>query len=441
MPPPLNQRPNPKIDGLVPRHVRETGPQVTGPRPRAPRVPGDTRPPLPEKPELISTSHGRLQDVLLTIPRYAVEPPAPGAHNPLGAIYRDLIEKLPSAVHFTVLTHGAALDRVRRWFRDAGADARATLIAAPDYLNFSVWAEDGYVVVHDARSNERYFVEPFEFPRYADSLIADMVANATAMQSTQAPLRFQGGNVLIGDDFFLIGADDPRKSLRYVPDVIDPSEGETPAVAVRRLYGALLDSSRELLYVGSTVPVPAEQERTIVVDGDEWTEVVFYGNEEGTVQPIFHLDMFITPAGRDAAGRRRVVVGDPRLAAKELGVPLWRHSMAGVFDDIARGLERRGFAVHRNPLPLVYVDDVVRRTRVWYFATANNALVEITSSSDRIWLPTYGHGPWSALEATDLANRRVWESLGFDVTELTDAHAIAEQLGAVHCIKKYLARG
>jgi hypothetical protein len=93
----------------------------------------------------------------------------------------------------------------------------------------------------------------------------------------------------------------------------------------------------------------------------------------------------------------------------------------------------------RNPLPLVYMDDPAARERVWYFATANNALVQNGTTKD-VWLPTYGYGNWAALEKTDAANEAVWNGLGFTVHKLTDFHPFAENLGAVHCIKKYLAR-
>ena len=94
----------------------------------------------------------------------------------------------------------------------------------------------------------------------------------------------------------------------------------------------------------------------------------------------------------------------------------------------------------RNPLPLVYVDDAEARSRYWYFATANNALVEITDDRRRVWLPAYGFGAWTDLSATDRANVEVWRKLGFEATLLADFHPFAENLGAVHCIKKYLSR-
>jgi hypothetical protein len=86
------------------------------------------------------------------------------------------------------------------------------------------------------------------------------------------------------------------------------------------------------------------------------------------------------------------------------------------------------------------MDDEARRERSWYFATSNNALVQ-NAPARHVWLPTYGHGSWPELQATDQANAQIWTTLGFEVHELGDFHPFAENLGAVHCIKKYLERG
>jgi hypothetical protein len=134
-------------------------------------------------------------------------------------------------------------------------------------------------------------------------------------------------------------------------------------------------------------------------------------------------------------------VGSPQAADQLLGTPTMPQAMAPIFDDVARELEAQGFDVRRNPLPLTYVDDPGRRTRRWYFATSNNCLVQIDDEAgNAVWLPTYGHGPWGDLEATDTANRQVWEGLGFTVHQLADFNPFAQNLGSVHCIKKYLER-
>jgi hypothetical protein len=246
---------------------------------------------------------------------------------------------------------------------------------------------------------------------------------------------------LVGDDFFFIGADYPANSLRYVGQVITPGPHESPAELVGRLYREYLDSGRRLLYVGATVPVPGEQTRPFKLNGQKWNEILYVGNANGTTQPIFHIDMFISLAGRGPDGKYRVLVGDPGMASVLLNQPKYPHAMQEVFDNIARTLKRNGFEVIRNPLPLAYVDDPGARERTWYFATSNNALVQWSNTPDStVFLPSYGHGNWASLSATDAANRKIWEKLGFKAVMLGDFHPFAENLGAVHCIKKYLAR-
>jgi hypothetical protein len=112
-----------------------------------------------------------------------------------------------------------------------------------------------------------------------------------------------------------------------------------------------------------------------------------------------------------------------------------------VFDSIASYLEQHhGFEVHRNPMPFVYLDNPRTKTRLWYYATANNAMVEMDGTHKQVWLPTYGHGKWRALRKTDQQNAAIWQGLGFTVRMLGDYHALAVSMGSLHCIKKYLRR-
>jgi hypothetical protein len=315
-------------------------------------------------------------------------------------------------------------------------------VEAPEYVQFLVWAEDPYVVVEDASIKRRatYLLEPFTFRRVSDAVIADIVSDATYIRSFQSPLYFQGGNVLIGDDFTLIGADYPANTLALVeqtghirvPDDIEAAE------YVHQLYQQTFDPKRRLIYVGTTLPVPQETSRQIMINGERWEEVIYVGT--GEAQPIFHIDMFISLAGRGRSDKYRLLVGSPRMADEILNQAPLPHAMAAIFDDMARTLSQQDFEVIRNPLPLTYLDDPQAKVRMWYFATANNCLVQIDGQDKRVWLPTYGHGAWSNLKAIDKANKRIWQKLGFNVTELADFHPFAQNLGSVHCIKKYLER-
>lgn len=155
-------------------------------------------------------------------------------------------------------------------------------------------------------------------------------------------------------------------------------------------------------------------------------------------RPLFHIDMFISLVGKNANGQYTVLVADPQLAADILNEPLPEGAMQEVFNDIAAQLTILGFNVIRNPIPMAYDDDDSEKTRYWYFATSNNVILQDTPKV--VWIPTYGHGVWSSLAATDARNKEIWENLGYEVRQLADFHPFAANLGAAHCIKKYLAR-
>jgi hypothetical protein len=392
----------------------------------------------PTRPELIGSADGAIGRLLFTIPNYAVTTDGLDGVNPYAVVYRDLFEKLPAATELVVLTHAAASGEVGRWLDDAGLSERASVIDTDDFLGFSIWAEDGYVAIREAENEYASLVEPAYFPRYGDALVADYVSSRSDLAKLQAPLYFQGGNVLVGDDFFFIGIDYPLNTLRR--GIIRPAENEDPAAVLKELYRRFFDHRRAPGYVGATVMVPIETSEPVEIDGQRWTEVKHAGNSPGTRQPLFHIDMFISLAGRAADGRYRLLVGDPRAAAVLTGDALQPHAMAAAFDNIA-GQLARDFEVHRNPLPLVHVDYVADRQRLWYFATSNNALVHMPNDGPNVVLmPSYGHGPYERLRVTDERNKEIWEGLGFEVRMLGDFHPFAANLGAVHCIKKYLAR-
>jgi hypothetical protein len=437
-PQPLRLNPQPLPPGLARRNLPRIDDQVFTARAATFEVLEEARVrPGPVQPRIVSTAHGPLRHLLLTYPAYA------DGEFSYQAVYADLFAKLPPTTRFTILTHPDVVADLEAALDQAGAGERSTVVEAPDFLNFLVWAEDPYVVVHDAAQDPPtvFLIEPFTFPRAGDASIADLIAEATSVQGMQSPLYFQGGNILIGDDFVLIGADYPARTLELIqggsPIIVPPDI--PPTTFVRDLYRRTFDPDRRVLYAGTRLPVPAAQPRAITIDGEEWTEWLYVGT--GTAQPIFHIDMLISLAGRADSGRYQVLVGSPSMADRLLDRPTVPQAMAPIFDDIARQLQNQGFEVIRNPLPITYVDDPVLRERSWYFATSNNCLVQIDDETGKdVWLPTYGHGPWSELAATDAENARIWQELGFTVHQLADFNPFAQNLGAVHCIKKYLER-
>ena len=436
---PLRPRHHPPVAGEIKRTDADVGEDGRRRRMQTAGFADELAGLRPNAPSLVATAAGSMAKVLLTIPSYAV---AGGAANPYGVVYRDLLAKLPASTELVILTHQGVAGEVRRWLGAAGRSSGAEVVETDDFLGFSVWAEDAYVVVVEAGGQgSGGFVEPAAFPRYGDALVADQVAEAAGLSLYQAPLHLQGGNVLVGDDFFFVGVDYPL--LTFEEGILEaPTQAERDAV-LRDVYRRYLDATRTFVPVGTTLPVPAAEGREFRLGGATWVEELYAGNEPGTRQPIFHIDMFVALAGRGSDGRYRVIVGDPREAARLTREPLQAHAMAPVFDDIARVLAGRGYAVTRAPLPLVYADDVDARVRSWYFATSCNVLVDAPAGKrPTVFIPTYAHGPFAGvLDATDRRNAEIWEELGYDVVALADFHPFASNLGAAHCIKKYLARG
>ncbi|MFD2247348.1 hypothetical protein [Pontibacter ruber] len=392
----------------------------------------------PVQPSLVPSADGTLEGILFSLPAYAME----GEDNPLWKVYQDLLLKLPSHTQLYMLVHEPVADKLEQWLQENKLIDRAHLHRVPTVYNMFIWAEDSFEVVQDKANGKRYMVQPHSHRRIFDDYISRLTARAFELERLKVPLYYEGGNILIGDDFFLMGADYAVDTLLDLNGV-QGSLLETSALdALTRLYKKYLDKDRKLYFIGSSLIIPSERNRTFTHDGQEWTETIYTKNGEGTVQPMFHIDKFITLAGRNKAGKYQVLVGDTRMADELLGTSTARLSMYDVFDDIAELLSGLGFEVYRNPLPITYVDDEEERVRKWYFATSNNAVVEIRNKQEKtVWLPTYGHGDWEDLKKTDDENKRIWEELGFKVVQLEDFHPFVENSGALHCIKKYLKRG
>src|SRR3954468_4615176 len=211
-------------------------------RAAAPPTPGLT------DPRLHSTWQGRIEQLLFAFPSWAVQ----DAEAVAG--YRSVIGALRPGTGFVVVHSASVRETVEDWFRSAGHTDTVTYVPLPDYVSFTDWAEDGYVALADASDGGTYLVEPWEFLRAGDALIADAVEEYTDIRSAQAPLVFQGGNCLIGDDFWLLGTD-------YFADTVQLLQGSRPPVTVpqgadldafaRGLFHDYVDASRELRLVGA----------------------------------------------------------------------------------------------------------------------------------------------------------------------------------------------
>jgi hypothetical protein len=439
-----------------------------GPRARAVRA---VAPGL-ESPALISSYAGSIERILFCFPSWAAE------KAELAAGYSSVLKALRPGTRFIVAHNESIRPVVERWFTDAGHAAdRVDFVPLPDYVTLTDWAEDAYIALKDAADDAAYLMEPWSFGRGGDALIADAVEEYTDLNASGAPLVFQGGNCLVGSDFWLLGTDYFADTLGLLteprPPVSIPADTE-PGEFALSLFAKYVDAQRKLILVGTRKPIPL-REYVGSRDGDDFF-LDLAAEGAGTFQPIFHIDMFVTLVGETADGSFEVLVGSPTLADERLGTSS-PFALANVYDRVAADLAAAGFAVRRNPLvhrpttgatlalaelkaqsttpegkglvPAVAelaAAGAGKRTpitvRTWHHVTWNNCLVENSASAGKhVYLPTFGHGRNADLALIDSDMEALWEELGFTVHLLGDFNAFAERQGVVHCIKKYVTRG
>ncbi|GAB3539997.1 hypothetical protein GCM10027443_37280 [Pontibacter brevis] len=392
---------------------------------------------LPSDPSLIPSADGALDALVLTMPAFALQ----GENNPLWEAYQDLILKLPPDIKLFIMVHASVEGRLQKWLEEQDLVSRTTLYRVPAQYENTAWVKDEFKLVRDAKDGKVYMVQPHSSRKASDEYVCYHASREFGWERVKVPLYFESGNILVGDNFFLLGADHAVDTFLDLNELVPQTRNLSAGKALIEPFQRYLDQERALFFIGSALKIPSESRRSFLREGEEWTEVMHLLNKEGTAQPLFHLNLFLSLAGRNEEGRYRILVGDPQMAGDLLGNHTTALATPEVFDNIAEVLGRLGFDVIRNPLPLIFVDDEEERVRTWYFASYNNALVEIKGAQDKtVWLPTYGHGSWQELEVTDQENEAIWQRLGFNVIRLGDHHPFAAYAGAIQLITRFIRK-
>lgn len=425
------------------------------------------------KPSLVSSYHGTIDTLLFSFPSWAV------ARDAYASGYKSLIKSLRKGTKFVVVHQQQDRVVVERWFSDAGHVAKhITFVPIADDIDFTDWAEDPYVALIDPAGGQ-VLLEPWHFFRGGDALIADAVERHTKITSTQSPLIFQGGNCLIGDNYWLLGRDyltetvDLLLSSRSPLNTTGMNREEVELLSLRT-FSEWLDSGRALKIIGTEKAIPLEA-FVAQREGDNFY-LDYMLDGVGIHQPVFHIDMFITLVGRNSSGKFTILVGSPSLGATLSGEKS-PQPMDQAYNEIAAQFPASEFDVHRTPIihkplklgetytfadlatlsqedrwksfrkpvaqfrALGAADDTKVQGREFGCVTWNNCLVENSSKGKHVYLPTFGHGNNGHLKAVDEFMRLLWkDKLHFDVKMLGDFTPFAARSGVVHCIKKYLAR-
>lgn len=273
--------------------------------------------------------------------------------------------------------------------------------------------------------------------------------------------QIEGGNILFVGDYTLVGRSCCRNSKR-------------PIVGSR--YNLLDDETfKEKL----SLELGVEKNKIIII-GEETErsntggEIFGWLSRGQLIQPAYHIDLFITSAGKIKIENKEgvtiekdlVLVGkifDEHLDGEikqEIKEQLdWNKEQ---LDKVCDKLTKEGIEVKRIPLPITYIHQNEGGVwkRIWLLASYNNCIVQYEEcESERcVLVPKYSGdfsneytgfkygrhkifgGNWSDLKTYEKTIREVWESLGFRVIFLTNFLPLLSIRGAVHCITKVLSR-
>lgn len=300
------------------------------------------------------------------------------------------------------------------------------------------WAQDPFVVLRRNRCEEVLLQSVFLEHRpdfFVSILLPGLLKREMLIKPTS--LHLEGGNILVGDDYALMGKDLLAANLVAVPNF--SKDAEMAKGTLRSLVKHLEDALgvKKIHFVGTK----EHRER----------------NGVHTSQPIFHIDCFLTLGGKNKAGEEVIFMGDPgwtwnKLQAAGLvdEVEDWEFNplpkYVADFEEIGNYLNTlAGFQVEK--FPLLYREEK--------YMSFNNCLVEVYQNGEgkeikNAFLPDYRGGPLATEKldailtklngmAEEILNRN-----GFDQVQFLDCDGLfsekSMQNGSLHCMTKVLRR-
>lgn len=420
--------------------------------------------------ELLSSSYGMIESMLVTIPVPYLE-----EYQPPYTSYLDIIKEFPLQFPGKQLT---LLIETRKQqpdkYEQATIDALKESIQSMDLLimttpkaerSFSLWAQDAFLVAQTHEiSTTGIIISPSEYLREDkrnDGSIAREVADRhpAGYASRTFPAPIEAGNILIADDFVLVGKDEILRSeyseaqfTQYFSRCFGTKKKLIVVHCNPKDFEPIYEDNREKVKTRSLT------KSDVVIDKQTGYQHSIY-KWRGKAQPIFHIDLFITLLGRNSADEQIILIGEP---TKGLDTHNFNDKEQEIIDEQIKDASDRineciknlkqdlskyniPYKILRNPLPLTYYTYAPQT--VWYWASYNNCLVEISNNEKNVWLPRYHNNEdienqqWQQLLKYDEKNEEVFQQNGFNTYLFNhDFHALATNNGALHCMTKCLKR-
>ncbi|MEM1000009.1 MAG: hypothetical protein AAGN35_23345 [Bacteroidota bacterium] len=318
----------------------------------------------------------------------------------------------------------------------------------------SEWVQDSFGV-KTGPEGWGIILQPILASRPGDQFLADELTlhPDLRMLIQKTELKFEGGNILTGNDFALVGKN--TLAVNWIDRLKQTQEADLGELNEEfdRLNAQFARTLgvRELIWVGFDSP-----------------RLDLFDQSRLSFQPDYHLDLFLTLGGRSDSGSELIFIADPRMGQKI--------AEAATSEEVDHGLQWDGEAIS-NSLIAQQFDDLER-----FFATYNlqaqtqfevvrlpmlihagivysfnNAIVDMTDHGKRVFVPNYcedlsdpgGKGKLTRtlndqLQAVSAAVKEAFHGAGFGQVIFTGDGALmknyARRRGSLHCLTKVLRR-
>lgn len=386
----------------------------------------------------LSSVYGKIEQLLLAYPGGKRDVTKDWVLHRYGSLFKAFSDR----VNFLVIGHfgeGSDLhEQAKRAFADALRDSNvdpdqqmvffhAPLAGSLDAKKSEVHSEfvqDPFIVM-ESDIGMTVLLESIRQQNVENAYLAEQIAIHAGYLIQPTELMLEGGNILVGDDFALVGKNTFERNMgiarRMAP--LDPE---------RWLRQELM----RVLAVRFVLPIGSQEKL-------DWGAFLSTGAEK--MQPFFHLDLFMCLAGAVEGGKEEVLVANLSYENVLDMQPEDRKKLdllTAELDRCKEILQRSGKRLPGPEFKITEVDiggEVIERKgeRVFVPYSYLNAHVECFGGTKRIYLPAFPK--LSGMEA-DIRDSLKYN--GFDrITFIDNAfEEYALRSGSLHCISKVMQR-
>lgn len=316
-------------------------------------------------------------------------------------------------------------------------DARVLPVDIEQNRAMTIFAQDPFLVLTHP-TGRPMLLESNRFDRRNDRDLGRLVAAALGIERATSSLAFEGGNIVSDERFVFVGSNTIHTNAETLScsldDVIERLSRETG----RPVFVA--GAFPQPVWHIDMILTPLGQDRALVADarsGARLAEDDLRGAPEA-------VDAFERSQRRclDDACRLIDIDGQPidplAVASSTADAIASSHAIADALDGIADALDRYDYGVTRIPYlqggPPPPRPGLPTSSIGFPTLTYNNVLTETHRTGRTVYLPQYG---WSAF---DEAARSAWSTLGYEVRPIDQPVRIAMAGGSLRCCVKVVRR-